>query len=230
MKRSFDIVIASHGVPTETPQHLARCLATIGAFTPLPHRVLVERSDDSAARNRNAGIAKSDAEFICFLDDDAWVTPGWCESLIAVLTSDPDCGMVGPKIKLENGRIFCAGIDYHPPDRFVPIAQNVPDEDFSPPLSEPFALPTTCLMVRRDVLLLAGPFDEGFESCQWEDLDFYLRLRLAGFRGRLDAAATVYHRNMFRSYHYDRNHKRFTERWLRYLSANARSTTCDDLA
>lgn len=211
---ALDIVVASYGEPGTSDPALGLCLESIEAFTgAFAYRVIVERSLASAAANRNRALERSDAEFVCFLDDDAWVTEGWCEGLLGFLEANPEVSMVGPKLKLEDGRIFALGIGYQHPFKFYPIAQNRPDAAEFDTTSRPFALPTTCLVLRRQALDEAGHFDEGFQSCQWEDLDQYLRLKLAGHAGALLGAVTVYHANKFRSFHYDENYQRFRERW-----------------
>jgi GT2 family glycosyltransferase len=218
MASQLDIIVASFGDPNESPNHLRLCLHTVHAFTDISHRVLLERSSASASVNRNRALARVEAPYVCFLDDDAWVTPYWSARLIEVLESSPEIGMVGPKLKLGDGRLFCFGIARTGVGEFQPFAYNAIDDGRYCGLAEPFALPSTCLMVKRAAVLAAGSFDERYSACQWEDLDYYLRLRLAGFRGLVNGAATVYHRHMFRSNAYELNRAIFVETWAKVLS------------
>ncbi len=216
-----DIVIASWLGAAGSADQLELCCESIRGFTAEPHRVLVERSFDSAAVNRNRALARSTAPFVCFLDDDAWVTPGWCTGLLELVTRGDRVAMAGPKLKLEDGRIFCCGIEHRPPSSFLPTGYGDEDDGRFRAVREPFALPSTCLLVRRDALEAAGGFDPGYGSCQWEDLDYYLRLRRLGFRGLLNGAVTVYHRHLFRSSTYESNSEHFFRTWAGLLPALA---------
>ena len=69
-----DIVIPSLATSREAPPHLRLCLDSLRDFTDVPSRVLLETSGRSAAVNRNRALARGTAPFVCFLDDDAWVT------------------------------------------------------------------------------------------------------------------------------------------------------------
>jgi O-antigen biosynthesis protein len=227
-----DIIIASLERPGGLPEHLELCLETIRCYTDVPHRILLERSKESAAVNRNRGLRRSVASYVCFLDDDSWVTPEWCTKLLDVLKRNAQIAMVGPKLKLEQGQIFCFGIEYRPPWTFLPVGYGDEDDVKYDIDVEPFAIPSTCLMVRREAIDAVGGFDEGYESCQWEDLDYYLRLRSKGFRGVVTGAVTVYHRHMFRSASYEANSTLFRQTWARTLpeqeARDAQSAACPE--
>jgi len=139
--RLLDIVVASYDRRGQRSADLDRCLASVRAHTRTPHRVLVEQSCSSAAANRNRALARSRAPMVCFLDDDAWVTPGWSETLVALLGIAPDVGMAGPKIKLRNGMIFAFGMGFQPPDRFGPVGYGSHDGPQFERVVEPFAIP-----------------------------------------------------------------------------------------
>lgn len=220
MTALVDIVIASYTGNPAGAETLELCLESLRAFTGVPHRVLLERSGDSAAVNRNRALARSTAPVVCFLDDDAWVTPGWCEGLLAVLEHGR-VAMAGPKLKLENGRVFCFGIEYRHGQSFLPIGYGDEDDGRYDRVYEPFAIPSTCLLVKREAVLTAGGFADGYGSCQWEDLDYYLRLRRLGYRGLLDGRVTVYHRHLFRSSTYDDNSDFFFRTWSEHLPSLA---------
>ena len=209
----LDIVIPSFKDADDRGEDLEFCVQAVREYTEVAHRVLVERSNASAAENRNRALAKVSAPYVCFLDDDAWVTPGWAGVLLRRIQSDATIAMAGPKLKFETGRIFCTGIDYVPPDDFAPMGQGDADDGKHDFVHEPFAIAATCLVVKTEAVHAVGGFDEQFRSCQWEDLDYFLRLKSLGFRGVVDCAATVYHRNQFRTTHYEKNKELFMGKW-----------------
>jgi len=66
---------------------------------PEPARVHVIRNESNRgfAAGVNQGLAAAQGEFLVLLNNDAVVTPGWLEGLIArSLTDWPKIGMVGP--------------------------------------------------------------------------------------------------------------------------------------
>jgi GT2 family glycosyltransferase len=213
-----DIIIASLEIDGGSSKCLELCLETVESFTgDVPHTIVLERSTESASVNRNNGIQRSSSPFVCFLDDDAWVTPGWLSGLLEIMENGTGIGMAGPKLKTEDGRIFCFGLSFDPPSDVGPVGYGEDDGEAYAGLFEPFAIPTTCLLVRREAVESAGLFDTGYKSCQWEDIDYYLRLRKSGYRGLVTGAVTVYHQHLFRSNHYDENTKLFLDQWSEHL-------------
>jgi len=158
-----DIVIPSWAPPNETDcGDLLRCLSSLSDSTRIAHRIHVCRSADSASVNRNRALQGCEAEYVCFLDDDVYVSPGWLEALLEVAQRD-SARIVGPKIKLETGQIFAFGM-YRSDDQFLPSSYG--DWD-SPERTETLScdlLPTTCMLVRRQAVLEVGGFDEMFST------------------------------------------------------------------
>jgi glycosyltransferase involved in cell wall biosynthesis len=50
---------------------------------------------------RNAGIAAAQSDIVAFVDDDAIVSPGWCEEAISVFQRHPDALAAGGKVVPE---------------------------------------------------------------------------------------------------------------------------------
>jgi Ser/Thr protein kinase RdoA (MazF antagonist) len=212
---SLDIIISSYGDPKIIPSHLKLCLASIRHFTDGSFQIILERSFASASENRNNGLKKSSAPVVCFLDDDVWVTPGWNSGPLQVFRNDKTVGMIGPLVLLENGQYFSCGLRYEQRN-FIPVAYANDSLNFSMAGFEPDALPTTALFVRREVIERAGFFDNDFLQCQWEDIDYYLRLRLSGYKGVVYDQSKVYHAHLFRSSTFNRNYAYLLAKWGSY--------------
>ncbi len=218
-KPKIDVIVASYASDENTGP-LEDCIQSVRAFTRSAVRLIVERSKQSAAVNRNRALEKSDADIICFLDDDAWVTPDWDAPLLKVLQSG-DFQAVAPKIKLEDGRIFSCGLGFAPPDTFLPIGYGFRDSETYSSQFEVFGLPTTCMMVSRKALQ-GAKFCESYGSCQWEDVDFLMQMKVKGVRSAYCGYSTAYHKNLFRTDDNLRNRNLFTKTWGATLASRER--------
>lgn len=64
-----------------------------------PGVLRIEPCDSRGLSNaRNHGIAAAKAPIICFLDDDAYVHPGWCAAVERAFAAQPDALVVGGKV------------------------------------------------------------------------------------------------------------------------------------
>jgi len=183
----------------------------------------------------NRGAQAAHGQYICFLNNDTQVTKGWLEPLVRMLDQHSEIGMVGPKLVFPDdtiqhcGKVWSDDIAsllsqprhlYYRMDAAFPGACKT--REFT-------MLTAACILVRRDEFLQIGPFDEGYEN-GWEDDDLCYAYRRAGMRLVYCAESTVIH---FQSKtldvmkanssvqdplepvrrRFDRNRKRFFERW-----------------
>ena len=81
------------------------------------------------------------------------------------------------------------------------------------------ALNGCCLLIRSDVIEKIGYFDESY-FCYWEDFDFYVRAKEAGYRMICTPAAKIWHKasqttrkvSGFAYYYFHRNKIRFMKK------------------
>lgn len=208
------IVILTH----DDGDYLEECLAAVARHTPLPHEVIVvdnASSDGATARLRrmaggrkarlivnkenrffaagnNQGIRAARGRHIVLLNADAVVGPGWLSLLAACADEDPAIGLVGP---CSN---FAAGYQHVSSPGYARV------QDF-PAFAERWArrragrrrdvhrLIAFCLLIKREVVERVGLLDERFGPGGYEDYDYCLRVRQAGFRIVLAEDAFVHH-------------------------------------
>lgn len=191
--------------------------------------VLAHRSPQNlgVAGGRNAGAAlaieRFHPEFLCFLDNDLVLTPGFLDALLEVLLADRGVGQVQAKLRfldrpdvLNDGGgcqiIFWRGstepvgigeVDRGQYDRIVPCV--------------------SCggaMMVRTALFRDLGGFDMAFNPFGPEDLDFSLRLQRSGYRALYVPRAMAYHAvsHTFESTGYSSRYAGLkTQHWLRFL-------------
>lgn len=138
------------------------------------------------------------AELVLLLNNDTLVEPNAVASLAATVTEQADVGIAVPVVTMGEapGRVWAAGGMFD--ERTFRVRHNwtgLPvrraraiDE---PPKALTFA-PGAALMVRRELLREVGGFVEGF-FLYFEDVEFSVRTRRAGFRIVLAPGAFVWH-------------------------------------
>lgn len=137
--------------------------------------------------SRNAAIAATDAELVCFLDDDVEVEPGWLAALLDAAAADPELDALGGPIRVRlEGRA-----DDPAEQRLPPISRLV----LEPPTDrDTDRLWGANLTVRRSAIERIGPFDPSHTMPSGDEEVWLQQLRERGGRVRYVADAGVIHR------------------------------------
>ena len=159
-------------------------------------RVIRSKKNLGFCGGANLAIRRTELPWIVFLDDDAEVTPGWLKRFYGVAHKKPDTGMVGGRVVFPDGRMFSA--EYH----IVPFGsagRGERDRGQFNYVRETDALPGPCWLMPRSVVRKVGGFDERFFPSQYEDIDYCLRVRLAGYKIYYHGGVRIVHSHLFRS-------------------------------
>jgi len=189
-------------VPTaDRPAVLADCLESLAAqdypsyevvvvdngSLPAPsfagaRRVRIDRRDANAARN--AGIAASTGDPVCFVDDDVVAPPGWLSGLVGGLARHPDADCAGGGIRSR--------FETAPPRTCSEHELAGLSLERGPEDSEATEVWGGNMVIRRSALDSVGPFREGLRCHQeWEWQRRYVR---AGGRLVYVSDAWLWHR------------------------------------
>jgi GT2 family glycosyltransferase len=186
-------------------------------------RLVRNATNLGACRARNQALRLAEGEWIAFLDNDAFVQPGWLARLKRHAGFDERVGLVGPlSDRAAHGQQISvqqnAGAPLDPMALAHSVDAKLAREKHA--LSRGATLMSSfCILVRRAVVEKIGGFDESFSPWGFEDDDFTLRARLAGFRARVAHDVFVrheayggpkadWHRELLR-----RNWRRFARKW-----------------
>lgn len=135
---------------------------------------------------RNAGIAATGGDPICFVDDDVEAPAGWLEAMVGGALRHAEAGCLGGPVRLRfeakppricemESWIWEAALDYGPSERMVEQVNS------------------TNLAVRRWAIEAVGPFNASLriygDETEWE-----VRLRRAGIPIAYLPAAWLWHR------------------------------------
>jgi GT2 family glycosyltransferase len=154
-----------------------------------------------AAGGRNAGWrhlrSQGGCDYLVFLDDDAEVTPTYFSAVARCFESSPDIGIVAGKAHTApgNGVIMSAGISvnlYTGNVSDIGVCESdVGQFDQARDLD---ACGGFAFAVRAAVFEQLNGIDEQFNPYGWEEVDFCLRARNAGYIVRYEPRAVLSHR------------------------------------
>ncbi len=167
------------------------------------------------SKGANLAASLSRSEWVVFLDDDVEVTPGWLDGLVAHTEKEDGLGIVTCKVLYPNGSIFSAG---YFPKQTISIGHGELDHGQHNVLRYCDAFPGPVWLVSRKVFRRVGGFEEAYFPCQYEDVDFCLKVREAGLPILYDGSHSVVHHNLYRSGgQLALNRERFQSRWSEKL-------------
>jgi GT2 family glycosyltransferase len=194
-RRPFEVVVVSQESDRATVAWAAALTRTHENL-----RFLFNKKNVGPAVGRNQAVRSVKTEHVVFLDNDARVTKKWLEPLLETMEKDKRTGAVGALIVDDRGRVQYCG-------RYMEARRNAVGTRFLGVRCDRFLkedssearrkgmvpwYPTTCLLVRRDLLELVSGFDERFLIAE-EDKDICLAIRKAGRRIRCNPASRVVH-------------------------------------
>jgi GT2 family glycosyltransferase/glycosyltransferase involved in cell wall biosynthesis len=158
------------------------------------------------------------ADRVLLVNSDLIVPPDAIERLEQCLDADPRAGIAGPVVlaRAEPDKIASLGISYAPGTgrmRHVGNGARINGREPLPAHQVVDAVSGCLMLIKREVFEAVGLLSEDYYFT-FEDLDFCLRARQAGFRTIVTRRATVYHeggqslgaRSPRRFYYAARNH------------------------
>ncbi len=188
---NFEIVVIDNG---------SKSFATLNFMRENEHHLTVIRDDrpfNYSALN-NAAVQRVAGSVVCLLNDDTEViAEDWLTEMVGQLLM-PGVGAVGAKLFYPDGRLQHGGVivglggvaghSHRMSDRLAPgycgrllVAQNLS------------AVTAACMAVRREAWDQVGGLEEENLAIAFNDVDFCLRLREAGWRIVWSPHATLYH-------------------------------------
>ncbi|HTI99453.1 MAG TPA: glycosyltransferase, partial [Dongiaceae bacterium] len=158
-----------------------------------PNRSVIRNASNRGfAAGNNQGLAIARGECVMLLNNDTVVTAGWLEGMFAVLEKNPRTGVVGPMSNYVSGPQLVREVGYRNLAELPGFATRWSREHAGQSFEVPRAV-GFCLLATRQVIDSLGGLDEQFGSGNFEDDDFCIRARLAGFSIRIAQAVFIHH-------------------------------------
>ena len=146
----------------------------------------------------NFAVAQAAGQVVCLLNNDTEViTPDWMEEMLGHLIQ-PGVGVVGAKLLFRDGRVQHGGDTVGPGGcanhLHYLIERDAPGYCGRAKLAQDLsAVTAACLMTWRDLYLNLGGLDERNLPVAFNDVDYCLRAREAGYRVVWTPYAELYH-------------------------------------
>jgi len=184
----LDIMVIDNGSKEESVSKIERKFPQL--------MVIKSESNLGYCGGMNLGIRmaiKKDAKFILLINNDTVADKNFVKSLME--NFEDDVGVVGPIIYYydDPNEIWSSGGKISPIIQELKRSHEHQLEIPTKPIDLDFI--TGCAMlVKREVFEKVGFFDERFFPAYYEDLDFCLRVRKAGYRIILDPTSLLWHK------------------------------------
>ena len=179
---SYEMIVVDNNSTDDTPQWLA---------DQSDIRIIQNAKNRGFPAGCNQGIDAADGDNILLLNNDTVVTHRWLDNLLDCLYSGDDIGAVGP---VTNYAFYSTAIsvDYKSIEEMQRFAQAYNTAHDKLP-EQRLKLIGFCMLLRRSVVDEIGLLDERFSPGHYEDDDYSLRIRRAGYRLMLCRDTFIHH-------------------------------------
>ncbi len=161
---SFEVIVVNNGSAPDVAAWMSGESQVREALTVLHYEQAL-----GFPRAVNEGVRAAKGDLFVLLNSDSTVTDRWLDGLIEAMETDARVGIVSP-VTCQCG----------PGRQRVPSRPEIGSRH--PLRDEPRLLFFFCVMVRRELWHSLGGLDEIFQVGTYEDDDFCLRARMAGWR------------------------------------------------
>jgi GT2 family glycosyltransferase/glycosyltransferase involved in cell wall biosynthesis len=169
----YEIVVLDNG---SLPRDLSEFVGLPGPF-----RLICLRTNRMFGEGNNIAAETAKGKFLLFLNNDAFVTPGWLAPLVKAV-QQPLVGAVGPLFVYPDGKLQECGSFIDP--QGDPKQRGKGLDSLIEPLSVPQSVhyvSAACILVQKRLFEELDGFSLDFEPAYYEDVDLCFRLRKSGY-------------------------------------------------
>lgn len=183
---NWELILVDNASTDGTPDYLTQ-------FAEQHENVKVFLNQDNLgfAAGNNVGIRNSTSDYVVLLNNDTYVTRGWLWGLVRYFQQDPHLGLLGP-VTNNIGNEAKIAIEYSDFESMATESRKYTSQH----ARELFYINTVaffCAVIRREVLDEVGLLDEAFKCGFFEDDDFCVRARNAGFKVGVAEDVFIHH-------------------------------------
>jgi GT2 family glycosyltransferase len=189
LKIPYELIVVDNGSRQDESGMLKKQFPSV--------KVIRSETNLGFAGGNNLGITYASADLLLFINNDTYVKDDSLVHLLERMNNEPSLGGISPKILFadQEGLIQFAG--YTPLSKITLrnslIGFREPDVgQYDHPISTPY-LHGAAMLIRRNAIEKTGGMPEIF-FLYYEELDWSLQLRRAGYQLEYNPAAKVYHK------------------------------------
>jgi GT2 family glycosyltransferase len=182
----YEVIVVDSSSPDETPQMLEEEV----------EEAYVVLSEDNLGfgLGSNLGAEQAQGRYICFLNSDAMVEPGWLEPLLEMLKKDSTVGAVVPMLLNPDGSIQEAGSVVDSVGWTQALGADENPNSFENRFSREIDYGSAaCLLIRREDFWAVGGFDRAYGIGYFEDVELSFRLKERGLRTMYEPRSRIVH-------------------------------------
>ena len=182
---SFELIVVDNASPDDS---LARVEEQVEGAT-----IIQNERNRGFGGASNQGAEQARGRYLCFLNSDALVEPGWLPPLLETI-DEPDVGAVVPMYLNEDGTVQEAGSVVDSVGHAHAVGRDGDPQDFRLRFRREVDFGSAaCMLVPAEVFREAGGFDELFTPGYYEDTDLCFRLKERGLRTMYEPRSRVVH-------------------------------------
>jgi len=156
------------------------------------YKLIVNKTNKGFAAGNNQGMNLAKGEYILLLNNDILVSDGWLERMVACVEADSGIGLVGPLTNRISGLQMVANVPYSDPQDFPEYAAKIAKQ-YNNKYTPRRRIAGFAMLIKRDVYENIGGLDEQFGSGNYEDDDYCLRAKKAGFNIMVAEDVFIHH-------------------------------------
>jgi GT2 family glycosyltransferase/glycosyltransferase involved in cell wall biosynthesis len=213
----YEVIVVDSASPDETAQRLTEEVE--GA------NVVLSVENIGFGGGSNLGAEKARGRYVCFLNSDAIVEPGWLDPLLDVLEEDETAGAVVPMLLNPDGSIQEAGSVIDSIGWTLALGRGQSASDFAHRFRREIDYGSAaCLLISRESFWQVDGFEAAYGIGYFEDVDLSFKLKERGLRTIYEPRSRVVHElhgsgtSIQARRRMEANRGVFYERWAERLS------------
>lgn len=189
----YELILVDDASDEDTRNYLEAVTKELSS-SGIPTKLLRNESRCSFSINNNLAAKVATGKYLCLLNNDTLVTPGWLDAMVRVMDREENVAVLGNKHLFPKTELLHhCGIDFEPeghPYHLHPHAD--PSEPAWNYQRDVQAVTFACVMIPRATYAELGGLSEDFVN-GYEDCDFCLQALRSGFRVVYTPASVIYH-------------------------------------